>query len=135
MALKRKTIFLKAWLCSIVGGASLTIFFYLLTDVVHVFQNLNSLSDFTNIFISISVVGNAVGAGVLIWRVADKYYHAHVGQILVSYFFLSLLNVAVAIGILFINTPLTILIAFWNLLAPLCVIKILYSKKTLAWKQ
>jgi hypothetical protein len=135
MALKRKSVFLKAWICSIIGGASLALLFYIVTDVVHVFQNLHSPTDFTNIFIAISIVGNALGSGLLTWRVADKYYHAHLDQILVNYFFLSIANVAVALAIIYIVTPLTILIAFWNLVAPLCAIRVLYSKKSLAWRQ
>lgn len=119
----RKSIFIKSWLWSLIGGAALVAVFWFATDITHVFQRLNSLTVFTNIILSISIVGNVLGAGLVAWRVADKHYHARMGKAMRRYWWLSLLSAALAGLVIWVVTPLTPLIVVWNLVAPLCVVE------------
>ncbi len=119
----RKSVFIKTWLWSLIGGGALAALFWFFTDIVHIFQNLNSLSAFTNIVLAVSIVGNILGAGLVTWRIADKHYHARATEAMKRYWLLSLLSLVVAAVIIFILTPITPIIALWNLVAPLCSIK------------
>lgn len=117
MKLSRQTIFLKSWLWSVVGSAVIVALFWLVTDFVHVLQNLNSLSEYTDVMLGFSVLGNVLGAGLVLWRVVDKYHHRELKASLARYVLFSVPVIIVAIVILFINSPLAYLIIVWSLVS------------------
>jgi hypothetical protein len=123
--LTSKAIFLKSWLWSLIGAAVVVAVFWIITDFIHVFQNLHSLTEFTNILLCLSIVGNIAGAGLVLWRVAEKYYASSLKKTIKRYIFLSFCSLLVAVAIILTSTPLAILVIAWNLVAPLCVIKAL----------
>lgn len=125
MILTSKAIFLKSWLWSLIGAAVVVAVFWIITDFIHVFQNLHSLTEFTNILLCLSIVGNIAGAGLVLWRVAEKYYASSLKKTIKRYIFLSFCSLLVAVAIILTSTPLAILVIAWNLVAPLCVIKAL----------
>lgn len=125
MALTKKSIFLKSWLWSIVGGAVLCAIFWVVTDVIHILQNLHSLTAYTDVFLSVSLFGNVVGAGLVLWRVTENYYHDKTKRLLYRYTLLCVLSIVVGVTIIIVNTPLTLLILLWSLLPPMFIYKLI----------
>jgi hypothetical protein len=117
MKLSRQSIFFKTWLWSIVGSAVVVAVFWMVTDFIHVLQNLNSLTEYTNVLLGFSVLGNVLGAGLVLWRVVDKYYHRQLTKSLVRYGVRSLPVIIAAVVILFINSPFSYLIIIWSFFA------------------
>ena len=115
MKLSRRSIFFKTWLWSIVGSAVVVATFWLITDFIHVLQNLNSLTEYTDILLGFSVLGNVLGAGLVLWRVVDKYFHRQLISCLVRYSLLSIPVILVAVVILYFNSPFAYLIIIWSL--------------------
>ncbi|HUD81497.1 MAG TPA: hypothetical protein VMR08_02650 [Patescibacteria group bacterium] len=123
MKLSRFELFMKFWLWSVIGSAVVVAGFWMVTDFIHVFQNLNSLSEYTDILLGISVLGNVLGAGLVLWRVVDKYYHPSLNKILRRYGLLSVPVIVAAVLILLVNSPLSYLIIVWSLASSYAALK------------
>jgi hypothetical protein len=123
--LSNKTIFLKSWLWSLIGAAAIVFLFWLISDFIHVPKKLNSLTGFTDTILCLSVLGNIIGSGLVVWRIAEKYHTPIAKNIIRKYFWLSLWSFILATILIITGTPLTTLIVVWNLIAPICVLRAL----------
>ncbi len=122
MNFNRRTLFFKSWLWSLIGGAALSALFWFITGIIHVFQVFNSLSDFTIIVIGISLVGNCLGAGIVIWRISEKYRPAAHKKTMRKYWQLCAGSMIVGLVLIITDTPFTALIAGWSLVPALWVL-------------
>ena len=77
MALRRKDIFLKSWLWSLVGSVILVAVFWVVVGFIGFFHGSNGLVRLTDAVLLVSLIGDVLGASLIAWRVSDKYYHAH----------------------------------------------------------
>ncbi len=125
MALPRKSIFFKAWIWSLIGSLISVAIFWVGSSLIDFFQG--DIVRFTYGLLVASLVGNFLGASLIAWRVADKYYHARLRQSLRRYARFSLLSLVVAIGILF--TPISLLASVWSLASAWCVMLALTQPK------
>lgn len=82
---------------------------------------------FFSILITFGVIGSYCGAGLVGWRIVDKYFHPSVKAFLRRYLQLSAITFILLIIITY--TPFSIIAGiFWSLVAPYCVIKALPEK-------
>jgi hypothetical protein len=125
MALSRKEIFMKSWWWSLVGSAGLALVFWFTANLIRFFQG--NLVRFTDAILCASLVGGVLGASLIAWRVADKYYHVRLHQSMKRYFRLSLISLVIAIGLLF--TPASLLVGAWSLVSAWCVTLALEGSK------
>ena len=78
---------------------------------------------FFDLLIIFGIVGAYFGAGLVGWRIADKYYHAKEKQFRSRYIRYSLITFVALIAITY--SPLSILGLLWSFVAPFCVVKAL----------
>jgi hypothetical protein len=116
-----KSIFLKCWLWSVIVGCLIPAVFWIFVDVANLFHNDGST--FLAVLLFLSIVGEYLGAGLVGWRLVEKYLISSEKKFLKSYFRLSLITFVVAIIIVY--SPLSPLGLLWSLVPPLCVMKIL----------
>ena len=56
--------------------------FWLISDIAGLFHGMNEGGVFINVLIVFSIVGSYAGAGIVGWRIADKYHHKSMRRIL-----------------------------------------------------
>lgn len=78
---------------------------------------------FFDLLITLGVIGAYFGAGLVGWRVADKYFHAREKQFIRQYIRYSIATFILLIIIAY--SPLSFLGLLWSFVAPFCVIKAL----------
>jgi hypothetical protein len=122
MEINRKALFLKSWLWSLIGGGSFAAVFWFLNGVIHILQSLHNVSVFTIVLICVSLVGNFLGAGLVVWRVSEKYQPTRHKKTMERYWEFSIAALLIAAGLITYNTPLTIAIIGWNVVPALCVL-------------
>ncbi|HSX08461.1 MAG TPA: hypothetical protein VLG11_06235 [Candidatus Saccharimonadales bacterium] len=128
MTLTKKDIFWKSWFWSIICGILVALIFWLISDIGSLFHGANGGGVFINLLIVFSIVGSYIGAGVVGWRIADKYHHARVRQIVRRYALYAFLSFVLLVGIVY--SPVSLLAILWSFLAPLCVLFSLRPKKS-----
>jgi len=127
MTLTRKDIFLKAWLWSLIVSIIFVAIFWIAVGFISFFHGSNGLTRLTDAVLLVSLVGDVLGASLIAWRVADKYYHAHARESMKRYLKFSLLSIIIAVVIFF--TPFSLLIGAWSLATAYCVLLALPEKK------
>lgn len=119
-----KTIFLKAWMWSIIVALVFGVVFWIIGNFGHLFQNASSGLQFFEVGLYISIAGGYLGAGLIGWRISEKYYFTKATRFVKRYTIISILSFAISFFLF--NTPLAIL---WSLVAPLCVVIVLSKEK------
>ena len=120
MKLTNKEIFWKCWLWSIIGGIVVAVLFWMISGIGNLFHGTYGGTIFIDLLLGLSIVGAYGGAGLVGWRIADKYYHDVVKQFLKRYLWYSAGSFVVLVGVVY--SPASFLAILWSLLAPFCVI-------------
>ncbi len=128
MHLSNKDIFWKCWLWSVIGGIAVALLFWMASSIGNLFRGTEGGTIFIDLLLGLSIVGSYFGAGVVGWRIADKYYHAGVPLFLKRYAWYSCLSFVLLIGVVY--SPASFLSLLWSFLAPLCIIGALSKAKT-----
>ena len=128
MHLSNNDIFWKCWLWSIVGGILVALLFWMIVSVGNLFRGAEGGTIFIDLLLGLSIVGSYFGAGVVGWRIADKYYHGSVPIFLRRYVWYGSLSFVVLVGVIY--SPASFLALLWSFLAPLCVISALSKART-----
>ena len=129
MKLTNQTIFWKCWLWSVITGGVVASLFWMICNIGNFFRGDAGGTIFVTILLILSIVGSYAGAGVVGWRIAEKYYPRTVDRFVRRYTLYSLISFVLLVGIVY--SPVSILALLWSLLAPLCVIiAINRTKKT-----
>ena len=130
MHLTTKDIFWKCWLWSIIGGIIVALLFWIISGIGNVFRGANGGTIFIDLLLGLSIVGSYLGAGVVGWRIADKYYHSGVAIFKKRYTQYSLVSFIVLIAVVY--SPASFLALLWSFLAPYCVVRALGKTKRAA---
>ncbi|MGD0283983.1 MAG: hypothetical protein ABSB12_00060 [Candidatus Saccharimonadales bacterium] len=77
-------------------------------------------SIFLYLLFGISVVGTYFGAGIVGWRLTDRYYHPSVKYFIKRYELYSALSLAILAVVIY--SPIPFLAFLWCILAPFCVL-------------
>jgi len=129
MKLTNQAIFWKCWLWSVITGGVVATLFWMVCNVGNFFRGDEGGTIFVTILLILSIVGSYAGAGVVGWRIAEKYYARTVDRFVRRYTLYSFFSFVLLVGIVY--SPVSVLALLWSLLAPLCVIiAINRTKKT-----
>lgn len=120
MKLTNQTIFWKCWLWSVITGGVVATLFWTICNIGGFFRGDEGGTIFVTILLILSIVGSYAGAGVVGWRITEKYYTRTVDRFVKRYTLYSLGSFVLLVGIVY--SPVSILALLWSLLAPLCVI-------------
>jgi len=74
MKLTNQAIFWKCWLWSVITGGVVATLFWMVCNVGNFFRGDEGGTIFVTILLILSIVGSYAGAGVVGWRIAEKYY-------------------------------------------------------------
>jgi hypothetical protein len=116
----RKNIFWKCWIWSIAGGILFATVFWLLSDVGDLFHLYYGGGIFLYILFGFSILGSYIGAGIVGWRIADKYYHHAVKRFMKQYRLYSIFSLIVLGAVIY--SPAPYLGFLWSILAPFCAL-------------
>lgn len=121
----KSDIFWKCWLWSAIFGSLIAGVYAFISGIGPRWLSAGDL--FFDLLIILGIAGAYFGAGLVGWRIADKYYHAREKQFIKRYIQYSLLTFLLLVAITY--SPLSILGLLWSVVAPFCVIKALDSVK------
>ncbi len=128
MPYSQKQLFAKTFWWALVGSALFAGFFLVVIALTNAFHGPGGADKFTNGLLFSSIFGTLCGAGLVGWRIVDKYQHARLKYWVRRYLTLSFASIVVAIGLLY--TPVTGLLAIWSVIASLLV-QLALSKRSL----
>lgn len=114
----KSDIFWKCWLWSAIFGAIVAGLYAFISDIGPRWMSAGDL--FFDLLIIFGIFGAYFGAGLVGWRIADKYYHAHEKKFIGRYIKLSILTFALLVAITY--SPLSFLGLLWSFVAPFCVL-------------
>lgn len=117
----KSDIFWKCWFWSAIFGSLVAGLYAFISDIGPRWLSAGDL--FFDLLIIFGIVGAYFGAGLVGWRIADKYYHAKEKQFRSRYIRYSLITFVALIAITY--SPLSILGLLWSFVAPFCVVKAL----------
>lgn len=129
MPFSQQQLFIKCLLWALVGSALFVAVFLIFTTITNQFHGPDGASKFVDGMLFSSILGNLSGAGLVGWRIVDKYRQNHIKYWARRYISLSVVSIIGAIGLLY--TPVTGLLAFWCIVASLLVQLALSQKKIL----
>jgi ABC-type Na+ efflux pump permease subunit len=114
----KSDIFWKCWLWAAITGSLVAGLYAFISGVGP--RWISGGDRFFDLLILLGIVGAYFGAGLVGWRIADKYYHAREKQFIKRYIRYSILTFAVLVGVTY--SPLSALGLLWSLVPPLSVI-------------
>ncbi len=120
MKLTNRAIFWKCWLWSVISGVVVASLFWMICNIGNFFRGSEGGTIFITILLILSIVGSYIGAGVVGWRITDKYYHSTVKPFLKRYTWYSIGSFILLVAVVY--SPAAFLALLWSLLAPLCVV-------------
>lgn len=116
----KSDIFWKCWLWSAVIGCLAAGLYAIIANIGPHWLSGDIFFDLVIIF---GVLGAYFGAGLVGWRIADKYYHAYERQFIKRYIKYSVLTFVLLVAITY--SPLSIVGLLWSFVAPFCVLQAL----------
>lgn len=119
----KSDIFWKCWLWAAIFGSILAGFYAFVSNVG---PRWLSGGDFFAIMIIFGIIGSYFGAGLVGWRIADKYFHAYEQTFRKRYITYSIITLVLLIAVSY--SPLSILGLLWSFVAPFCVLQALREK-------
>lgn len=122
----KSDIFWKCWLWSAIFGIISAGVFYILSDISRSVINVGDY--FFDFLIIFGIIGAYFGAGLVGWRIADKYFHAYEKLFVKRYVRFSILTFILLVAIAY--SPLSILGLLWSFVAPFCVLQALKPFKS-----
>lgn len=114
----KSDIFWKCWLWAAIIGSLVAGLYAFISSVGP--RWISGGDRFFDLLILLGIVGAYFGAGLVGWRIADKYYHAREKQFIKRYIRYSVLTFAVLVGVTY--SPLSALGLLWSLVPPFSVI-------------
>ena len=114
----KSDIFWKCWLWSAIFGITTASLYAFISNIGPRWLSAGGL--FFDLLIIFGIFGTYFGAGLVGWRIADKYFHTYERQFIKRYIQLSALTFAGLVAIAY--SPLSFLGLFWSLVAPFCVL-------------
>lgn len=120
MPYSQKELFLKLWLWSIIVGVAFVLVYWIMSGLVPFLQSPGNPYGFVDGVLYASVIGNALGAGLVGWRLVDKYKTAYVAHFKKRFGILTVLSFVLAF--ILVNTPLTFIMVLWTMAAPATVL-------------
>jgi hypothetical protein len=114
----KSDIFWKCWLWAAIFGCVAAGLYMIVSSIGPRWLSAGGL--FFDLLIIIGILGSYFGAGLVGWRIADKYYHRYEKTFIKRYVQFSLLTFAVLVAITY--SPLSILGLLWSFVAPFCVL-------------
>ena len=116
----KSDIFWKSWLWAAIFGCVAAGLYAFISNIGPHWLNGG---DFIDLLIILGVFGSYFGAGLVGWRIADKYYHAQEKVFIKRYIRFGVLTFILLVGIAY--SPLSILGLLWSLIPPFCVLQAL----------
>lgn len=116
----RHEIFWKCWIWSMIGGILFATLFWIFSGIGNSFHLNFGGSIFLYLLFGISVVGSYFGAGLVGWRLTDRYYHQSVRYFIKHYEWYSMLSLVILAAVIY--SPIPFLAFLWCVLAPFCVL-------------
>jgi hypothetical protein len=126
MTLTSNAIYSKCLLWSIIGGAFVAVVFWFIANIGGFFNGHGYA--FLSGLLYASMVGEYLGAGLVGWRIVDKYFNHHMKKYMKKYIQIAIISML--IGIALVYTPVTLvssIVLLWFFVAPVCVL-IAYNK-------
>ncbi len=114
----KSDIFWKCWLWAAIFGSVTAGLYAFVSDVGP--RWMSGGTRFFDLLILFGILGAYFGAGLVGWRIADKYYHAREKEFIKRYIRYSLLTFALLVGVTY--SPLSALGLLWSLVPPFSVI-------------
>lgn len=120
----KSDIFWKCWLWSAIFGSILAGLYAVVSDIGPHWLSPGGL--FFDLLIIFGIAGAYFGAGLVGWRIADKYFHAYEQQFIKRYIRYSVLTFVLLVGITY--SPVSFLGLLWSFVAPFGVLWALGDK-------
>lgn len=116
----KSDIFWKCWLWSAIFGIIMAALYAFISDIG---PRWMSAGDFFGLLTIFGIIGAYFGAGLVGWRIADKYYHAYEKRFIKRYIQYSIITFMLLVAITY--SPVSFLGLLWSVVAPLCVLRAL----------
>lgn len=121
----KSDIFWKSWLWAAIFGIIVACIYAFISDIGP--RWLSAGGRFFDLLILLGIFGAYFGAGLVGWRIADKYFHAYEKIFIKRYIRYSILTFILLVGITY--SPLALLGLLWSVVPPFCVLRALDSIK------
>lgn len=114
----KSDIFWKCWLWSAIFGSVIAGLYAFISGIGPHWLSAGGL--FFDLLIIFGIMGAYFGAGLVGWRIADKYFHTYEKQFIRRYAKYSLITFVLLVGITY--SPVSILGLLWSFVAPFGVL-------------